>query len=179
MTKEQVIAKTELTQQRLKDLVCYDPLSGEIRWRFSQSPRFKPWALAGFTTRQGYIDIKVDGRTYKAHRLAWLYMTGEHPSKEVDHINRVKSDNRWENLRQASRDENQWNASLRSDSTCGVSGVTFNKQSGKWKTQCRANKKRYFLGSYDTKEEAAAAVYRFRMERHGEFSAIRNLKEPT
>lgn len=178
MTKEQESLK-KLTQQRVKELFDYDPISGEIRWRKPQSPRLKAGDLAGSITKQGYTNIRLDGHTYKAHRLAWLYMTGEHPPHEVDHINRIKGDNRWENLRKATKDENQWNASLRSDSTSGVSGVTFHKATGRWKTQCWANKKRYSLGSYETKEEAAAAVYKFRLERHGEFAAIRNLKEPT
>jgi hypothetical protein len=168
-----------LTQQELKHWLWYDKESGLFRWRHGRGMCLKPWTLAGTVTRQGYIEIHLGGRIYKAHRLAWLYMTGEQPSKEVDHINRDKSDNRWVNLRLATREENQWNASLRSDSTCGVSGVTFHKASGKWKTQCRANGKRHFLGAYKTKEEAAEAVLRFRAEHHGEFAAIRALKEKT
>lgn len=84
-----------LTQAKLKSLINYNPVTGE----FSRAG----YAKCGTLTYQGYLAIQVAGKRYYAHRLAWFYMTGKWPEDEIDHKNRIRNDNRWENLREADR----------------------------------------------------------------------------
>jgi hypothetical protein len=94
-----------LTVERLRELLTYDPETGELRWRVTRR-RAAKGSLAGTLNRNGYRNIEVEQRCYKAHRLAWLYVTGEWPKETIDHINCKRDDNRWANLRQATTAEN-------------------------------------------------------------------------
>ena len=96
------MATNSITQDDLKSLLTYDPDTGEFRWRFSR-PRCAKGALAGTASYHGYTVIKINGRSYRAHRLAWLYEYGRWPNGELDHINRRRSDNTIANLREVSR----------------------------------------------------------------------------
>lgn len=97
-----------LTAERLRELLTYDPETGEFRWRYTRGCRARG-QIAGTVTCLGYLTIAIDGRKYKAHRLAWLHVHGEWPYPEIDHINRIKLDNRLVNLRRATRAENNAN----------------------------------------------------------------------
>lgn len=87
--------------------------------------------IAGYDAG-GYRNIRIDGRAYRVHRLAWLWMTGEWPDPECDHINTVKNDNRWFNLRKATRGQNAANRNANSTSWTGQKGVTWDKRNSKW-----------------------------------------------
>ena len=110
-----------LTQERLKEVLHYDPETGIFAWQV-QTGRSRLDSPAGYTRRDGYRQIKVDKRVYLAHRLAWLFMMGAWPSEEVDHINCNKVDNRWTNLRPATRGQNNANSRARR-SKSGIKGV--------------------------------------------------------
>jgi hypothetical protein len=97
-----------LTQERLKELLDYSPETGEFRWQASRGG-VRAGDLAGCADRLGYLRITIDGRRHSAARLAFLWMVGAFPVDEVDHRNQVKSDNRWSNLRNATRAQNQAN----------------------------------------------------------------------
>jgi len=103
---------------------------------------------------QGYITIKINKKAYQAHRLVWLYTYGDWPIDQIDHINKVKNDNRLINLRQVNNSENQQNVGLRRDNTSGHKGVSWNKKLGKWHLQLQVNKKKIYLGLYDNIDEA-------------------------
>ncbi|MGE1723358.1 HNH endonuclease signature motif containing protein [Enterobacter hormaechei] len=90
-----------ITQARLKECLDYDPLTGSFTWIKSTAYCIKPGMPADSLTCNGYIGIKLDGKNYLAHRLAWLYMFGEFPPGHLDHINCVRTDNRIANLRPA------------------------------------------------------------------------------
>lgn len=149
-----------LTQSRLKELLHYDPDTG-VFTRAKAVRGHKKGAVAGCDNGRGYIRIKVDGRYFLAHRLAWLYETASFPEGEIDHINRNGLDNRIKNLRTVTRSENLLNKGLDHRNTSGVKNVSWDQHREKWVAQVRRNKKQFNLGRFATKDEAVAAVKNF------------------
>lgn len=162
--------KPELTQSRLKELLHYDPETGHFTWLVSRNQIAVAGSRAGSPNSDGYIKVKIDGVLRSAHRLTFLYMTGETPT-EVDHSNRNRSDNSWPNLRPASRRENMGNVGLLDNNTSGHRGVTWNKQVGKWKVQGTRDGRRIHLGYFKHLEEAASVSQAWREETFGIFAA--------
>lgn len=115
----------EHTQEQIKRALKYDPETGVFTWLISPSNRAKKGSVAGFMNDAGYWMIGIDNVRYRAHRLAWLYMTGEWPERKIDHENTIRSDNRWANIRLADDSQNVCNQALRADNTSGVKGVRF------------------------------------------------------
>jgi hypothetical protein len=157
-----------LTQDLLKDLLDYDAITGIFTWKYREKRYFKTdraWSSWNSKYAQneagsdsnGYILIGIFYVRYKAHRLAWLYITGRWPKNQIDHINGNGSDNRIENIRDVPQQENQRNASLREDNTSGVTGVSFHLMSGKWRATIRYDDKYVHLGTFGTKMEAVLA----------------------
>lgn len=142
--------------ERLRELLDYDPLSGLLTWRKDRNQLAKKGSVAGNLHVKGYVHVKVDGKEYKAHRLAWVWMTGEFPPDQVDHINGCKSDNRWSNIRLANNAENQRNVGTRKDNKSGTRGVTWHERQKKWIASIRVDGRLFHLGSFDTIEEATA-----------------------
>ena len=103
-----------LTQERLKQLLYYDPVTGIFTWRKNHSSMARAGNIAGYVAKKEhtkYIYIRVDNKLYLAHRLAFLYQTGKFPAKQVDHIDQNRTNNSWNNLRPASHTDNQRNRS--------------------------------------------------------------------
>ncbi|KQZ41804.1 HNH endonuclease [Ensifer sp. Root558] len=151
-----------LTQARLLEALHYDRLSGVFTWKARHdlpSSWNTKWAgkEAGCIDGHGYRLIAVDGVLYKAHRLAWLYVTGGWPDADLDHANRNRSDNRFANLRPCSRGENMQNQSVRSNNTSGLPGVSFCKQTSRWRAKIRVDGQQIHLGRFDDASEAYAA----------------------
>jgi len=119
--------------------------------------KFKAGEQVGARMLNGYISTTLKGKAYYLHRLAWLLMTGEWPSKSVDHINGVRDDNRWSNLRSATDQQNQFNRTVRKDSTSGVKGVYFHKQSGLWRAAIQVDGKIISLRYHKTIKQAKSA----------------------
>ena len=155
-----------ITQKRLKELLDYDPETGVFTWRVGRTGTAKNGSVAGSFDSDGYSQIKVDNRLYKSHRLAWLYVHGEFPLHQIDHINRVRTDNRIENLRPATNLENHQNQSKRRDNTSGVVGVYWHKRDRKWQASIRLNGRHIHIGCFDTIEKAAAARTRAKAKLH-------------
>lgn len=145
-----------VTQERLKELLDYDPGTGIFTWRVSCGTA-KAGSVAGTVRPDGYVAIQIDRKPYLAHRLAWLYVHGEFPTDQIDHVNRVRTDNRIENLRLATNAENAQNMSKYRTNTSNVVGVCWNKRGGNWVAFIWLNGKKIHLGLFDTIEEAAAA----------------------
>lgn len=144
-----------ITQSELKEALNYDPETGVFTWNINIGTRAK----AGNTPsniRDGYSRIKVNGKQYQAHRLAWLYVHGEWP-RQIDHINHIRSDNRLINLREVSVSDNTRNQTLSKKNTSGVCGVHWCKRQNKWRSQINANGKRMTIGYFDKKEDAISA----------------------
>jgi hypothetical protein len=153
----------ELTQAELKEILHYDPETGIFRWRYSVARRVKPWDVAGCGTKN-YAHLKINNKTYKAHRLAWLYMTGSWPIDQIDHKDRNKENNKWENLRPATNKQNQENVGLSKANTSNYRGVSWISTRKKWEASLQHNKQRISLGYFKTAEEAAKAAAAKRAE---------------
>ncbi len=142
-----------ITHQEALDTYDYNPVTGVFH-RHMKSGKFKE---SGTTSGHGYLQITFNGGLYYAHRLAWFYIHGEWPSAEIDHINRVKDDNRLSNLRSVTKTENLKNMPKFKNNTSGVTGVHWSKLSGKWSAYIQLEGKRMHLGFFTDKSDAIAA----------------------
>lgn len=153
--------KHTLTQDRLKEIIHYDPVVGVFLWKIksrAKGGRVYPGDVAGFIrNNDGYRFIGIDGRAYMACKLAWLYQTGYFPAGIIDHANRVRSDDRFLNLRPATSSQNGMNKCVRSDNKSGVTGVSFDTARGKWAARIRVSGKYVSLGRYQNIDDAIAA----------------------
>ena len=153
-----------LTQSELKELMHYDPAAGQF---VRLKARFHPQRIgqiAGCVNkhpRRGYVVIKIHGKSYEAHRLAWLYMTGEWPKSQIDHRDEDKTNNRWDNLREATHTQNIWHRGKQKNNASGIRGVYWRADIGKWRAVLqagrKAGRKALFSAHFATREEAAAA----------------------
>lgn len=150
-----------ITALKLRERLQYDPITGRWIWLRSPRPGYagRP---AGSLDAKGYWCIKIDGQSYKASRLAYLYMTGEWPDDEMDHADGITWNDVWTNLRPATRTENNQNRRN------GYEGVGVIRHHSKWK----ATVGRIYLGLFDTYEEAVAARDSAAKELHGEFAVL-------
>jgi hypothetical protein len=160
----------EITAERLRELLHYDPETGVFTRRVSTNNAYRVGDIAGGINSQGYLQIRLDKRLYKAHRLAWLYVHGELPPADVDHINGIKNDNRLGNLRPATRSQNQANMRKHDANTSGYKGVSWNQQHRKWRANIRVNGRLKYLGAFDGPAEAHAAYLRAAEGGFGEFA---------
>ena len=158
-----------LTQAELQSQLHYNPESG-IFTRLITKNKLKIGSVAGTLHHSGYIHIKINNKHYSAHRLAWLYVYGYFPKKQIDHINGNKSDNKICNLREATVFENNYNSKMRADNTSGAKGVFWNKQQQKWRVQIRVDGKSCYFGSFHSFFEAKQLAESLRKELHKEFS---------
>ena len=127
-----------ITQSNLKKILHYNPDDGFFTWKININ-KVKVGDLAGYTNKRNYIRIRAEGRRYMAHRLAWLYMKGEWPRNEIDHIDHVRSNNKWNNLREATHQENSKNQKLHKTNTSGFTGVCWDKGRSEWIAQIMLN----------------------------------------
>lgn len=163
--------KQQVTLQRLKELLNYDSETGIFTW--AQSRRcVRAGEEAGTISFNGYVAIKVDGKLYRAHRLAWLWVTGTLPTCEIDHINRVRADNRILNLREATSSQNKCNQSVRKDNAVGITGVSYCMERNKFLAQIAINGKNRNLGRFDSIEAAEDAYITASKKMHGDFSRV-------
>ncbi len=166
---------TELTQQKLKEILSYDPETGIFIWKVSLASNIKPGRVAGYKTRQGYIAIKISRKKYFAHRLAWLYAHGSFPENQIDHINHVKADNSLKNLRACSRSENFANRKKQQNNTSGYKGVAWDKEKRKWRARIGHGRKLFYIGRYKDIKDAAVAYNKKALELFGEFAYLNKI----
>jgi len=166
------VNKPRLTQQRVQELLEYDEHSGEFRWRVTKNPNIRKGEVAGCQARSEYWSIHIDGRNYRAHQLAWLYVKGEWGRPLIDHRDGNPLNNRWTNLRLATHTNNAANRPRLPRNTSGFKGVSFDRRRGAWAAQITKEGKRYFIGRYATPEEAHAAYVAKARELFGEFARV-------
>ena len=163
------MARCNLTQKRLKELLHYDPETGVFTWRITRGSNAVKGTEAGAIDGE-YLRIKIDGKSYRAHRLAILYVTGKWPPHDVDHKNHAGTDNSLGNLRPATEAQNMKNRKLNRNSTSGYKGVTWNKKDQRWWARIMVSGKSKFLGRFNDPETAHAAYCAAADALHGEFA---------
>lgn len=147
----------KLSAEQAKKVLSYDPETGVLNWKCSLARRVKAGDVAGSDDGQGYLQICIYGTRYKAHRLAWLIMTGGWPDGEIDHINGNRKGNNWANLREVTRQENCCNKATQRNNNSGATGVYWNGTKQKWMAQINIGRVRHRLGSYSSIGEATKA----------------------
>jgi hypothetical protein len=176
------MADTELTADEARRLLRYDPETGEFRWRVRRGSTAPVGGLAGSPHIKGYWTIRINYKLYLAHRIAWLMMTGSWPAIQIDHENLDKSDNRWGNLREATRHQQRGNVPKAARNTSGFKGVAFIQSranpnrterrgnrpgAGCWVAYIVKGRKKVNLGRFETAEEAHAAYLRAAKDHFG------------
>lgn len=164
---------------RLREVFFYPPPTGELYWKVDKAMRTRVLDKAGSLNPNGYLTVMVDGKSYKVHRIVFSIRHGVElsPDIEIDHINGDKSDNSIDNLRSATRAENNRNIGLTRANNSGLKGAHWHKKAKKWCSNLTHNKKNIHLGLYDTKEEAALAYNEAAKRLHGEFARLNEIPE--
>lgn len=169
-----------LSAEYVRSRVAYDPETGRLSWKSiavrDRIDRMWNTRFAGTSithkNSSGHIQFGLDGKNVLGHRIAWLITHGECPSL-IDHENGVRDDNRLCNLRPASSSQNASNSKDRSHNTSGYRGVW--RQNGKWLARIGSERKKIYLGSFDTAESAAAAYNAAATNLHGEFARLNDI----
>jgi len=150
-----------LTQEELKRLISYDPDTGVFKWRINRSNKVKAWHVAGTTqlmnNKKKYMRIKIHNRKYFSHRLAHLYITGEWPKDQMDHINGDGTNNKWCNLRAVNISENMHNYRMPVTNTSGIVGVSRDIQANRWSAYIHINNKQIKIGRFVSIFDAVCA----------------------
>ena len=174
----------EVNAETVRDLLDYNPETGVFVWKVRDRKYCETdhgWKIvngrdagetAGSLNDDGYRYIKIFDKRYKAHRLAWLYVYGEWPKNQIDHINNQRDDNRIENLRDVIQSQNSMNATIQSGRTSQYKGVSWHKKTNKWRTQITINGKCKHLGYFVSEEEAARAYDRAALELYGIYANL-------
>jgi hypothetical protein len=167
--------RADITAERLRELLEYDPLTGEFRWLIAPQG-IHVGDVAGTTKgiSGGYRIISVAGTRYRAHRLAWLYVHSRFPDQEIDHIDHNPANNALSNLREATGSQNCANARRARNNTSGFKGVTWDKQLLKWRARIIVKGRGYRLGSFESAEAAHAAYMAAAIKHSGEFACDGN-----
>ena len=164
--------KKMITQQELITTLHYDADAGLFRW-IAPCRRVGKMGIASLkASSKGYVIIRIRGKKYSAHRLAWLWMTGEWPALDIDHIDGDKTNNKWENLRLATKSQNAANAKAHKDNASGLKGVCWHLEGRKWAAEIKINRKKVYLGLFDC-PAAAHLAYAVAAEKYfGEFARL-------
>jgi hypothetical protein len=157
-----------LTAERVRQLLNYDPASGAFTWRVSPRARKRAGDEAGSIDGR-YLRLQINQTRYAAHRVAWLIMTGDWPSGEIDHIDRNPFNNSWSNLRLCTPSQNAANRTKRCNNRSGLKGVSL-CQNGKWYASIKKDGRSRNLGYFTSKEDAHAAYCAAATTLFGEFA---------
>lgn len=167
-----------ITAEHVREILRYNKSTGEFVWRVDRFSgrgmkilKARKGDRAGYVDAKGYLILSIDGKKYKAHRIAWMYVTGSFPIEHIDHRDGVRLNNRFANLRDVSRAINGQNQrSARRGSSSGLIGVSFRKRKAEskkpWFAQIGAGGLNRNLGTYATKEEAHAAYLAAKRKLH-------------
>ncbi len=143
----------------LAKVLSYDPETGEFRNKVKRSANALKGEIAGNVSKIGYVRIWANGKSHYAHVLAFLFMKGRYPlpGHQVDHVNHDRADNRWNNLREVKRIDNQRNKRLQKNNKTGINGLYWSERDKTWSVRIVVKKQDINLGSFKGKFEACCA----------------------
>ena len=175
--RERATRNGRISADEVRALLHYDPVTGIFRWKVRETVK-RNWntryagkvAGAHRNGKSRHIQIVIHKRIYLAHRLAWLYVTGEWPTSQIDHKDTNQSNNKWLNLRKASQPQNMMNRGKNKNNKSGFKGVYKETHTGLWVARITANRHIYILGRYSSPEMAHAAYRAAATRLHGEFA---------
>jgi hypothetical protein len=156
--------------ESVRELLDYDPRAGVFRWRAKPNKRTNAGATAGSISRSGHRRITIDGQRYQAHQLAWFLVHGAWPGFKLDHANGNPDDNRIANLRRTTTAQNMQNSRRFSTNSSGLKGVSFCRQTNKWRAKIVVDGRSTHLGRFSTAERAHAAYVAAAIKYFGEFA---------
>ena len=162
----------DLSAEYVRSLLDYDPETGVFRNKVTRSSGSLVGAVVGCAGNRGYLKVRINKRTYTLHRLAWLWMTGEWPSGDIDHINVDKLDNRWKNLRLANDSQNRANTFANRNNTSGRKGVSWDKKHKKWHARIMVNGNSIFIGAFLDLDDAGDAYKETAIMHFGEYARV-------
>jgi hypothetical protein len=165
---------TQVTQERVREL--FDYRDGNLFWKIRSARCIKIGDMAGWENGNAYKKVRVDGKIEYVHRVVFLYHHGHLPTY-VDHKDLNPANNRIENLREATRNDNARNKSKQKNNTTGYIGVSFRKDSNKFRAMIAVNSKSIRLGSYLTAYEAALAYNEAAKRFHGKFASLNKMPQ--
>ena len=159
------------TKEYLREMFDYNPSTGDVVWKVKTSIRNKIGEKVGTLNKSGYYIVTINYKRYRLHRLIWVYIHGGVPNTmDIDHVNGVGSDNRLENLRIATRSQNNSNIGRRKSATTSkYKGVCFDKSRNKWTAQMDNLGKHHNLGRFDNEEDAYSAYCEAAKKMHKNF----------
>jgi len=143
-----------ITQKELKNILHYNPKNGVFIWSKKISKKINTGDIAGDVNKRGYCRIGIRGKKYASHILAWIYIYGEAPENDLDHIDHNKTNNKISNLRIVTPSENAMNQTMSKANKSGFNGVVWNKKAGKWMVQIAFERNQIYLGIYDDIHDA-------------------------
>lgn len=155
-----------ITQAEVFELLRYDLSSGLFYWAKDRSRQAKSGCIAGYIDKHGYSVLKINGARYQAHRLVWLWVHGVFPKGQIDHINRIKTDNRIVNLRAVTSAENMQNLPVSKRNTSGHMGVHLYKKTGRFRVNIRVGGVQKHIGYFKNMAEARNAYEKAKMQFH-------------
>jgi len=164
-----------LTAERARQLLDYNAETGELTWRSRGDSEWDAkysGKAAGKKYPRGYVVVRINKKSYRAHRLAWLITTGRFPKEQLDHINCIKDDNRLQNLRECSNAENQRNIGIKPINKSGFKGVSWDSAKNKWRARIKTNYKEKMLGTFDDPQEASKCYAEAAKRLHKEFARL-------
>jgi len=163
------------SQEYLKSILHYNPDTGVFTRLVSVSNSAQKGSIAGHNKHLSYGRVNVNKKPYASHRLAWFYMTGEWPKEQIDHINQIKSDNSWCNLRECSNAQNNFNRPIPKHNKSGYKGVSWREDRKKWQSIIKFNGKSIYLGNFTDINLAVLAYNNKAVELFGEFAHLNNI----
>ena len=158
--------QSAITHDEVLHYFSYDAITGVFLWNINKGKKVKAGDRADHSTKNGYRRVQISGVSYSAHRLAWFYVHKEWPISCIDHINRDKQDNRIENLRLATHQQNLQNRLPNGNGTSMFKGVCWRLRSKRWEASIKHNGQSFYLGLFDSEREAAKAYQKKSIELH-------------
>lgn len=165
-----IMKRPHITIEEVEERFHYNHETGILTWKKTCGPRAPLGKMAGCDDGKGYLQIRIKGRLYFNHRIAWAIFYGKWPIEHIDHKNNIHRDNRIYNLREATRSENMCNQKLSSRNTSGAKGIMWSKQQSKWRARITLNSKEHHVGYFCAISDAMASMIAYRTKLHGEYA---------